>query len=77
MLETVILIALVVGITEVVKRIGLNTKWCPLLAIVLGVGLNFIGKAIGAEAGELVIGGLVAGLTAVGLYSGVKNTLQG
>ena len=75
MLSTAILIALIIGVTEIVKRIGLEPKWCPLVAIVLGVGLNFIGKVVGAEAGELVIGGLVAGLTAVGLYSGAKNTL--
>ena len=76
MLETGILVALIIGITEVIKRIGLEARWCPLLAIILGIGLNFIGKVIGAEAGELVIGGLIAGLTSVGLFSGVKNILE-
>jgi len=76
MLEPVILIALIIGLTEVVKRLGLNTKWCPLLAVALGIGLNFLVKFIGGAGSELLIGGIVAGLTAVGLYSGVKNTLE-
>jgi len=76
MLEPVILIALIIGLTEAVKRLGLEPKWCPLLAVALGIGLNFLGKVLGAATGELLVGGIIAGLTACGLYSGVKNTLE-
>ena len=44
--------------------------------MVLGVGLNFIAKIIGGAGTELLVGGIIAGLTAVGLYSSVKNTFE-
>lgn len=75
MVETAILVALIVGITEVVKRIGLEARWLPLVAIVLGIFGNFGGKVIGAANLELVIGGLIAGLTACGLWDLGKKTV--
>ena len=77
MIEPTILIALIIGLTEVAKKIGLDNRWCPLVALALGIGLNFGLKFIGGQGSELLIGGIVAGLTAVGLYSGVKNTVTG
>jgi hypothetical protein len=72
MIETSILLAIIIGLTEAIKRIGLKTKYAPLFAIALSLGLTFV--TMGATTDSL-IAGLVVGLTSVGLYSGVKTTL--
>lgn len=72
MIETSILLAIIIGLTEVTKRLGLKSKYAPLVAIVLSLGLTFL--TMGATK-ETLIAGLVVGLTSVGLYSGVKTTL--
>jgi hypothetical protein len=76
LLEIGVLIALVVGLTEVGKKLGIPSRFLPLLALLLGVGVNFVLKFLGIEYGELLLGGLVAGLSAIGLYSGTKATLE-
>lgn len=69
-----ILSVLVLGLTEVIKIAGLSKKLIPLVALVVGVGISFLGSDIGTQA--IVVRGLVMGLTAVGLFSGVKNTIR-
>jgi len=77
-LETTVLTALVIGLTEVVKRIGVNSKFLPLVAIVLGVGLSFGLKFLDVKTvnGAVeTVNGLIAGLMSMGIWSGVKATL--
>ena len=75
MIEMSAIVAGIIGLAEAAKGFGLPAKWVPLLNLVLGIagvcGLN------GGVAPELVFSGVVAGLTASGLYSGVKNVAQG
>ena len=72
MIETTILIASVVGITEVLKRaLGLNRRFIPLLSLALALLLVFIfGK--GLDTAALIQTGIIAGLTASGLWSSSK-----
>jgi hypothetical protein len=70
------IIPLVMGLSEVVKRMGLNAKFIPLVDLALGLaaGIVFLSP------GDLKIGivqGLFIGLSASGLYSGVKNVVEG
>ena len=74
MTEPTILTAICIGLTESAKRAGLPSRFAPIASLLIGVGFNFGFKFIGVETGELIIGGVVAGLTAAGLYSGVKKT---
>ena len=70
------LIPIIVGLCEVVKWLGFNEKFIPLLSIILGVA----GGCFILNPGDLNIGliqGLVMGLTAVGLYSAPKNVFEG
>ena len=71
-----ICIAIIIAIGQLLKRFGLETKWMPLIAIALGLILNFGGKVVGAANWELAVSGIVIGLTAVGLYSATKNTIE-
>ncbi|WMM23658.1 phage holin family protein [Tissierella sp. MB52-C2] len=68
------IIPLLIGILEVFKRVGLKDKYIPVVSVVLGVviGIGLFGD------GDIKIGlvqGIFIGLSAVGLYSGTKNTL--
>lgn len=72
----VALIPLVIGISEIFKRIGMNEKFIPLLNLLLGlVGGIAVLSPDDLKAG--IIQGLFIGLSASGLYSGVRNTQEG
>lgn len=69
------IIPLLIGLLEVFKRLGLNERYIPIFSVVLGIGT---GIALFAE-GDMATGivqGIYIGLSAVGLYSGTKNTLE-
>lgn len=69
------IIPLLIGILEVFKKIGLNERYIPIASLILGIGL---GIALFSEGDFLagIIQGIFIGLSAVGLYSGTKNTVQ-
>jgi len=70
------IIPLLIGILEVFKKLGVNQKHIPVISLIIGVGL---GIAL-FSAGDLkagIIQGIYIGLSAVGLYSGTKNTIEG
>ncbi len=70
------LIPVIVGLVEIVKRLGLNDKFAPLVSLVFGVVAGIVYLSPGnVQMG--VLQGIVMGLAAVGLYSGVKNTKEG
>ena len=72
--ETVV-IPIIMSIVEMTKGLGLPNKFSSIAAVVVGalIGVFFV------EPGCLKTGllkGIVYGLTASGLYSGTKNTMQ-
>jgi hypothetical protein len=70
-------IAIILGLVQVARRLGLKEKYCPLLSTVLGLlislGYHFFNHKTWYEA--LIIG-LVLGLSSVGLYSGTRETVE-
>ena len=66
-------IAIIVGLIDFAKGLGLPTKYAQLLAIVLGVGVGLLVQtmeaypAIGPWVTHAVIG-MVVGMAATGLY---------
>ncbi|MSU03199.1 hypothetical protein [Tissierella pigra] len=67
------IIPLLIGILEVFKKVGLHERYIPVLSVVLGIGIGLFGN------GDMKTGlvqGIFIGLSAVGLYSGTKNTLE-
>ncbi len=67
-----VLSGITLGITELIKKIGIDTKWAPLISIITGVGLAWLA---GYKMPNFIFAGLVMGLTASGLYSGTKKTI--
>ena len=71
-----VIVPLVIGVTEFVKGFGVTGKWSRLFAMVLGVVIG--GLVVAATLGVLpgwagiaiviLLGGLLAGLAATGLY---------
>lgn len=65
-----VIIPIIIGIVEVVKRAGLPIKFSPLVSLALGLFFGFVFLDTFPE--SLIIG-LIIGLSATGLYSGSKN----
>ena len=74
-METAFVIAIVIGLTQVFKMFGFNDRFTPFFAIVAGIGVTFVSTAGGV--GEQVLWGIVAGLSAMGLWSGSKTVITG
>ena len=71
-------IALVIGLNEAIKRSLMEEchyRYIPLLALVLGMGMAFISRQTETVA-QTVTNGLIIGLSSVGLFSAVKNTVE-
>lgn len=78
LLTPVAQVALIIALAEVAKRIGLKTKWIPLLDLGLGIvaGLFIYTAHLGYSPVEGVVVGIACGLSACGLFSGVKNLIE-
>ena len=72
-------VALIVGLAEVIKRIGLPSKWIPLIDVALGaiLGAFVDGLLLGMGVPQGIIVGIILGLSACGLFSGVKSITGG
>ena len=64
--------ALALGLTEVASRSGLPDRFKPLCSLLVGVVV--VALLLSAATTQGVLWGLVAGLTASGLWSGTKAT---
>lgn len=69
----VAVIALIPGLVEVVKTLGLQTKYAPVVSLVMGIGLVSLTGVVWQGA---IIQGIVAGLAASGLYGGAKKVTE-
>jgi len=65
-------IAIVMGLTEVIKRLGLPTRFAPLVSIGLGIVVMILIPNI--EWKEGIVKGIFLGLVTSGLWSGFKAT---
>ena len=78
LLSPVVQVALIVGLAEIIKRIGLAKKWIPIVDVVLGLisGILIYGIMLGYGIGNGIIIGVALGLSACGLFSGIKNVIK-
>lgn len=74
-MEEAILVLLVIGLTEVLKRtVGLEKRFEPLSAVVLSLIIAFLAK-LGSGISFDVIEAIKIGLIACGLYDVGKKSL--
>ena len=72
----VAIIPLIVGLAELAKKLGLPDKFAAVLSAILGVVIGLVYMAP-ENPPKAILVGLSMGLAASGLYSGVKNTVEG
>lgn len=72
-------IALIMALAELCKQLGFNKRWIPIIDVILGLisGLGVFYLLLHYSVPESIILGLALGLSACGLFSGVKNITQG
>lgn len=70
--QFLVLVPVVLGVVQIAKTSGIPSRFAPLTSLILGVaGTIFLGDFSAASA----IQGLIVGLSAAGLWSGVKATI--
>lgn len=78
LLTPVAQIGLIIGLSELFKKAGVEAKFIPLvdvgLGLISGIGIYGIGLNYGVIKGILI--GLAMGLNACGLFSGIKNLVN-
>ncbi|MGE6365207.1 holin [Bacillus paramycoides] len=70
MIEISVIIAVVVGLSQIVKTIGLQTKYVPLLNLTLGIVLGVL--FLDGDIKTNVFQGIIIGLSASGLFDHTK-----
>lgn len=71
----VALIPIITGLVGVFTQLGLRKKIAPIVSLVLGLLIGIFYVYPGDIKGGILVG-LMLGLSATGLYSGVKNTKE-
>lgn len=66
------LVPVIIGLVMAFRKVGLATKFAPILSIVTGIALAYF---FVDQSTASVLQGVVAGLMASGLWSGTKATL--
>lgn len=77
--QFIVMVATVlIALIEVLKRTGLNERFAPLTAVVLGTAAAFAAASqkalVTPDPFTTLLVGLIVGLTAAGTYSGIKAT---
>ena len=68
-------VSFIMAIAEIAKGIGLDKRFIPILDVLLGVAIGILVYTVYSGMGivEGIIIGLATGLSACGLFSGIKN----
>lgn len=76
LLSPVAQVALIIGLAEVIKRMNwFDKEYIPIVDVVLGLisGILVYGQMMDMGIGKGIILGIAEGLSACGLFSGIKN----
>lgn len=73
-IEIGVIVAVIIGLVQVLKMSGLPSQFAALAAIVIGVAAAFF-VAPAATIGLTVFNGILYGLSASGFYSGTRSTI--
>ncbi|MBJ7948865.1 holin [Bacillus toyonensis] len=70
MVSLAVMIGIVVGLSQIAKTIGLQTKYVPLLNVTLGIALGVL--FLDGDIKTNVFQGIIIGLSASGLFDHTK-----
>lgn len=60
------------GLTSVLSQTGLPSRFKPIVSIIIGIGVAYL-LSNNFHQVQSIVDGLIGGLTASGLWSGVKS----
>jgi hypothetical protein len=71
-------VGVIIGLAEIIKRLGMESRFIPLVDVGLGLisGIEIYSAGLGYPISEGVLIGVALGLEACGLFSGCKNLFQ-
>lgn len=71
-------VALIIGLAQLAKNLGLKSKLIPLFDVILGLVSGILVYFVEFKYGfvQSIMIGLAIGLSACGLFSGIKNILE-
>ena len=71
-------VALIVGVAEIIKNAGLDKRFIPIVDLGLGLvsGITIFGLLLDYGIAKGAVVGVALGLSACGLFSGLKNLTQ-
>lgn len=70
----VAVVPIILAIVQALKMVGLPNKYSPIASIGLGILVGFVFRHEAADLSQTILAGVTYGLSASGLYSGVKTT---
>lgn len=71
------IVPLIVGVVQVFKQSGLPDQYAPVAALILGLAIAaLIALSAGTFTAATILTGIAYGLSASGLYSGVKAVTE-
>ena len=72
-------IALIIGLAELLKQLGVPARWIPLFDLVMGIVSGCLVYAVGMGYAwvNAIMLGIAMGLAACGLFSAIKNVAFG
>lgn len=75
-INAVAIVPIIVALTQVIKMVTPEkvTKFAPLFSLTLGLLISFIFNNDKMDVDQIIMGGIVYGLSASGLYSSTKST---
>jgi F0F1-type ATP synthase assembly protein I len=74
--NAIVIVPIIIAIVQAIKLTGfVKDHFSPLVAILVGVLIGWLGDHNNPDFSSMLLSGVVYGLMASGLYSGVKTTM--
>lgn len=73
--SSAVIIPVITALVQAIKSVGVRDKWAPLISIAIGVLIAVFLRPDTEEVTHAVFTGILYGLSASGLYSGIVHTL--
>ena len=70
----VAVVPIILALIQAFKMIGLPSKYAPIASIGLGIVVGFIFRHDTQDLSQTILAGVLYGLSASGLFSGIKTT---
>lgn len=70
----VAVIPIIVAIIQAIKMVGMPNKFSPIASLGVGIIIGFLFRHETQDLSQTILAGVIYGLGASGLYSGVKTT---